>query len=182
MYICAYVHMYVYVYFQIYVCICIYICVYMDTQQLPSRDDRRKSTGSDHQLWRFSYAVETVETSKAFKSFWIPFAPQNSQGFLQKWGSRPPKNDDPPSKFWGTGTNQPPARRHGWSSLPSCAISTDHHRSRGALCFDLLMEPWDFEGDSKLSHNGETLNMTNDQSLGSSLGGSPIFSEIPHFF
>jgi len=40
----------------------------MDTQQLPSKD-RRKSTGSDHQLWRFSYAVETVETSKAFKSF-----------------------------------------------------------------------------------------------------------------
>ena len=43
------------------------------------------------------------------------------------------------------------------------------------------MEPWDFEGDSKLSPNGETLNMTNDQSL-SSLGGTPIFSEIPPFF
>ena len=41
------------------------------------------------------------------------------------------------------------------------------------------MEPWDFEGDSKLSHNGETLNMTNDQSLGSSLGGTPIWRNSP---
>ena len=107
-YICTYIYIYVHIYMYRYVCICVYvyvcICIflnirmYLDTQQLPSRDDRRKSTGSDHQLWRFSYAFP-VETSKAFKSFWIPFAPQNSQCFLQKWGSRPPKNDDPHPNF-----------------------------------------------------------------------------------
>ena len=68
MYMCRYVFMYVYVYIAL-----LYVYIYIHTQQqLSSRDDIRKNTGSDHQLWRFSYAFPIETHLKSLQTIWNP--------------------------------------------------------------------------------------------------------------